>query len=82
MLNNESDNKRYYNLNEEDIEIISERIILKIQDSLVEEVSTQLENRFLQGIGRVFVNKILQILGLTIVGLFLYLNGKGFLHIN
>lgn len=70
-----------YNLSEDDIDDISERLLSKIQKDIVDRVALQVEERFYIQMGKTFLNKILQLVGITIVGVFLYLNSKGMLKL-
>lgn len=71
-----------YGLSEEDIESISDRLLTKMQNDIVNKVALQVEERLYIQVGKTFLNKLLQLLGITVLGIFLYLNGKGFIKLN
>lgn len=70
------------NLNDADLDIISNKIITRIEESVVSKVVIEVEDKFYRQVGKTFFNKILQWVGLIIVVVSLYLNGKGFIKLD
>ena len=65
--------RRHLELNEEDIDAIAEKA--------AEKALIKMETKIYQQVGKTFVNRLFQFLGVVVVGIALYLNSKGFLHI-
>jgi len=75
----EIERRKTIKLDDETIDEISERVSNKILDPLTDKVSEKLEDRFFQNAGRLFVEKVLYLLGVLSVGALFWLNTKGLL---
>lgn len=72
-------------IDEEVIEMIAEKAAEKamanMEGRLVAKVVEGVEARFLQRVGKTFVDKLLYLVGALIVSLAYFLNSKGFFHL-
>lgn len=58
---------------------MSEELIEEIAERAAEKALEKMENKMYQTVGKTFINKIFQFIGVILVSAALYLNHKGFL---
>ncbi len=58
---------------------ISEELIEAIAEKAAEKALEKMENRIYQTVGKTFINKLFQFIGVILVSVAIYLNHKGIL---
>lgn len=61
--------------------MISEEIIEEIAEKAADKAIQKMENKIYQSVGKTFITRIFQFIGMIIVGLGVYLNNKGYLNL-
>jgi hypothetical protein len=71
--------RRVVPLDDETIDRIAERVSDKIMEPLVVKVSERIEDKFFQSAGKLFVEKILYLFGVMVIGGLYWLNSHNLL---
>lgn len=58
----------------------SERTVIVLSDAEIDAIAEKVETRFYSRVGRKVVDKLIWFLGFVIVGLFVFLSGKGIIE--
>ena len=59
---------------------ISEEVIEEIAERAADKAVVKMEIKLYQQVGKTFINKLFQFIGVVLIGIALYLNNKGFLN--
>ena len=62
--------------------MITEEVIEEIAERAAEKAVVKMESKMYQQVGKTFINRSFQFVGAVIIGMALYLQSKGYFHLD